>query len=221
MLQIHFFGDLIRGIGLYSNGLIDRAQSLFNSYLLSNISFNKNSIVIDCGANYADLWLSLRERINKHCYITFEPGFVEFQAIKKNAPDGKHSNIGLSNKEGKSKFYVNQKDGDSSLIEPSSFTKIVEVKTTTLNKYFKEHKIKKIKLLKLEAEGFEPEILQGANRVLKKIEYVAVDGSHERGKKNEETFSNVCNILFSSNFKIVSINFYRQRALFVQKQNKK
>ena len=42
---------------------------------------------------------------------------------------------------------------------------------------------KKVKLLKLEAEGFEPEILQGSNKVLNKIEYIGVDVVRREEKK--------------------------------------
>ena len=67
--------------------------------------------------------------------------------------------------------------------------------TTTLNKFFKKSKLGKIKLLKLEAEGYEPEILLGANKILDKIEYIAIDGGYERGKNSEETLSSQLNFL--------------------------
>ena len=54
--KTHFFGNLVRGYGLYGKGLAKRASMLFNSYLLNNISFNSNDYVVDCGANYGDLW---------------------------------------------------------------------------------------------------------------------------------------------------------------------
>ena len=57
----HFFGNLVRGHRLYQKGLTKRANELFNSYLLAHISF-KNDIVIDCGANYGDLWLALVQK---------------------------------------------------------------------------------------------------------------------------------------------------------------
>ena len=36
----HYFGDLIRGLGLYLNGLEDRAD----------LDFSHDDLVIDCGA---------------------------------------------------------------------------------------------------------------------------------------------------------------------------
>lgn len=216
--KVHFFGNLIRGHRLYQRGLKKRAEEIFKSYLLKHIDFEDNDIVVDCGANYGDLWLSLEGKINKKSYITFEPGILESKSTKLNAPGGVHNRLGLSNRVGSSRFYVNEEDADSSLIEPSNFTHYVDVETTTLSDYVKSNNIKDIKLFKLEAEGFEPEILEGAKEVLHLMNYVAIDGGYERGKNNDQTFSNSCNFLLRNNFDMVSINFKWSRALFINKQ---
>ena len=211
--RIHYFGDFLRGLNIYYNGIDFRANELYKSYFLHKINFEKNDVVIDCGANYADLWLSLNGKIKNSNYITFEPGILEYASIKENAPFGKHQNIALSNKIGVFTLFVNEKDADSSLIENSSFTHKLNVKTTTLSQFIKKEKIEKIKLLKLEAEGFEPEILNGALDVLQKFEYIAIDGGCERGKNQEETFSILCNILLNKKFIIKNISFTWGRAL--------
>ena len=215
--QTHWFGDLVRGYNLYVNGLQNRSKKLFNSYLLNEINFENEDVVIDCGANYADLWLGLKSKIKGENYITFEPGIREHASIIRNAPNGIHNSLGLSNKEGLSKYFVNEKAADSSVIEPSNYSHVVEIDTTTLNKYVSENALENIKLFKLEAEGFEPEILEGALEVLNKIQYIAVDGGYERGKEQTETFSALCNTLHDHNFEIVSINFEWARALFYRK----
>lgn len=215
--QYHWFGNLARGASLYHNGLSERNHRLFNSYFLEQIEFKKDDVVIDCGANYADLWLGLKEKINENCYITFEPGALEYASIIRNAPNGIHNRLGLSNANGVSKFYLNEKYADSSLIEPNHFTHIDNIQTTTLSHYIKTNGIKKIKLFKLEAEGFEPEILEGALEVLSLIDFIAIDGGYERGKEQNETFSYLCNSLYEANFEILSINFVQKRALFQKK----
>ena len=214
----HFFGDLKRGLDLYGSGLNNRASKLFDSYLLGAVKFSDNDVVLDCGANYADLWLSLSKVVKEGNYITFEPGLREHLSIKKNAPNGVHLMKGLSNKDAVVTYYVNERNADSSIIEPVNFTHTEEIKTTTLQKYFKENRIEKIKLFKLEAEGFEPEILEGASSVLDAIEYIALDGGYERGKDQTETFSTLCNTLHDHGFKMVSINFTWARALFVNRR---
>ena len=214
----HFFGDLRRGLVLYGDGLKQRANNIFNSYLLDNVHFSNDDIIIDCGANYADLWLNLKGLINEQNYVTFEPGLMEHLAITKNAPNGVHVMKGLSNKNKVVTYYVNETDADSSVVEPLSYTHKIEIETTTLDDYVKENRLDKIKLFKLEAEGFEPEILEGAEDILDKIEYIALDGGCERGKSQTETFSELCNKLHDHGFKIVSINFKWARALFINQR---
>ena len=217
--KVYFFGNLIRGYSLYGKGLKRRAETLFNSYLLNNIKFNREDYVIDCGANYGDLWLSLEGKIKPECYITFEPGLLEHEAIKINAPGGTHNNLGLSNKSETIRFFVNEQEADSSIVEPEFYTHYIDIVTTTLSEYLRSQKLGRIKLFKLEAEGFEPEILEGALKVLKHIEYIAIDGGYERGKHHEETFSQICNSLLKENFEMISINFDWGRALFLNKRS--
>ena len=49
-----------QAISTYSSGFINRARSLSNAYCLNNISFKKNDVVVDCGANVGDLELYFR-----------------------------------------------------------------------------------------------------------------------------------------------------------------
>ena len=81
----------------------------------------------------------------------------------------------------------------------------------------KDLDINKIKLLKVEAEGYEPEILEGIGSMLKKIQYIAVDGGYERGIINEQTFTDITNYLLHNGFEIIDINFVHYRALFLNK----
>ena len=100
----HFFGNLHRGIKIYSQGVDVRATKLFDSYLLGQIDFAPDDIVVDCGANYGDLWLSLKDKLQPENYITFEPGEMEHASIRANAPLGRHVKMGLSDKAKKTTF---------------------------------------------------------------------------------------------------------------------
>ena len=75
-----------------------------------------------------------------------------------------------------------------------------------------------MKLLKLEAEGAEPEVIKGALNLLKNIEYIAADLGPERGLKQESTLKEVVNILLENNFKIVDFKYPRICLLFRNKK---
>ncbi len=212
-----YFSDKTRGIETYSYGIKYRANQLIKTYNLELIEFKRDDLIVDCGANYGDLytWLKIKKIPIK--YISFEPSPLEFKCLELNCENQINNNIGLSNSIGISDFFLKSESGDSSIIEPSNgFTKKIKIKTTTLNNYFFENRIKKVKLLKLEAEGFEPEILQGSNKVLNKIEYIGVDGSPERGKKNDTTIEYAIDFLTSRDFEVIAsdINPKFSKALF-------
>lgn len=210
----HWFADRERGFALYADGLDSRRDELCRSYLLDRVEFRPSDVVVDCGANYADLALVLNGRIAPHNYITFEPGAQEFGAIRQNAPAGVNNNVGLGNRNETRRFYVNNRFADSSVIEPASYHDVVDVETVTLSSYVRDHGLSDIRLLKLEAEGFEPEILDGAADVLGSIDYVAIDGGHERGVNQDETFSDQTNRLAGAGFEMVGVNLEWGRALF-------
>ena len=105
--NIHYFANRRRGFDLYRNGLEFRANTLANSYILEMIDFQKGDLVIDCGANYADLWLFFKNLIKEENYISFEPGSEEFASISQNVFNGKNNNIGLGETNEENQFFIN------------------------------------------------------------------------------------------------------------------
>ena len=73
---------------------------------------------------------------------------------------------------------------------------------------------KNIKLFKVEAEGFEPEVIEGAVETLKRTEYLCVDFGSERGVEQENTVIEVNNILLKNNFALIEFSYYRYIGLY-------
>lgn len=211
----HYFLHRDRGRQFYAQGLKARAKQIGQSYCLDHIDFVQNDVVVDCGANTADLFLYLAGKISAEQYITFEPAPREHLMCQLNVPKARHFNLGLGDEPGVVKFYMKSDTADSSVIQPSLYEDVIDIKVTTLDAWLSEYDVNKIKLLKLEAEGFEPEILAGASSFLARCEYVAIDGGYERGVNAEQTFTTQTNILASHGFRLVDANFKWIRALFV------
>ena len=211
--QKHYFSNKERGFNLYYQGLSSRKNQIANSYLLNLIDFEDRDIVIDCGANYGDLWLHLKNKIAPSNYITFEPGINEYKSLICNAPLSKNINKGLGDEEAHINFYLNEKDADSSIIQPIKYDTIKKIKVIKLDDYIEKEKIQKIKLLKIEAEGFEPEILKGCEKSIYKFSYIAIDGGNERGVNLEETMSRQLNFLMKRGYQIKGMNLSWGRAL--------
>ena len=197
----------------YEYGVKKRAESLADCYFLNEIEFNDGDIFLDCGANVGDLkiWFDLNG-ININ-YIGFEPSPTEFNCLKENVQPSTVYNVGLWNEVGELEFFVSSQGADSSFIEPVSFDKKIKVPVDKLESYVSS----KIKILKLEAEGAEPEILEGLGNKLNLIEYISADLGYERGIKCESTLVPVTNYLLGHGFELVNVSRGRICALYKNK----
>jgi hypothetical protein len=102
-------------------------------------------------------------------------------------------------------FYSLPNSADSSLINPGNNAKLIRINSITLDYFFEDHRIDRscgTILLKMDAEGFEPEILYSGSNALKLIRYLAIDTGPERNGKT--TTLEVSRILKDANFKILS-----------------
>ncbi len=211
-----------RGRKYYLKGLEFRAKQIYEDYLLKNLEFEENDLVIDCGANLGDLYLyltTLNIRIN---YFGIEPGKREFLALKYNTQNkyslikSKLFKLAFGKNNSKMNLFYSPSHADSSLIEPSNFETKYLIDVQTIDQFIKQNKIKgkKIKLLKLEAEGYEPEILQGCQNNLENIEYISADLGPERGLSNQCTIVEVTNFLICKDFKLIDFGYPRITALY-------
>ena len=205
----------------YPNKRIDRViinpiknfEILYKSYCLDFVEFKKNNVVVDCGANVGELYHALKLKNIEFNYFAFEPDNAVFECLKLNVSENSTlHNIALSNRTEIEDFYLDTQGADSSLLANES-NKVIKVQTEKIDEFEFDH----VTLLKLEAEGTEPEVLEGATKTLKKIEYIAVDYGPERGVSNDTTLVEVTNFLYKNNFFIVKDSRYRKAALFKNK----
>jgi FkbM family methyltransferase len=201
---------------LYSEGLTHRGRSIGKSYLLSNIAFNNRDVVIDCGANMGDLQLFFWDLGIEITYIGIEPNPIDFECLSQNKfGSTTFLNLALWNEKGSLKFWVDSESASSSLIEPPSFTEIITVDAMRLDQLALPSKIK---LLKVEGEGAEPEILLGCSGILHKVEFISADVGPERGVDQTSTRNDVIDYLAKNNFEIVEENpYHRKTILFKNK----
>ena len=191
--------DLLWCNACYMAGFRGRADFLAESYFLSSLDFKKGDVFLDCGANIGDikLWFDIKSIDIE--YIGFEPAPREFRCLKENVAPSVVHNVGLWNESGNMDFYVFSPKGDSSLIEPARYDHVVSVKTKRLEEFITS----RVKCLKLEAEGAEPEILEGIGDKLGMIEYIVVNVDFERGVAKESTRVPVMNYLTNNGFEFV------------------
>ena len=198
----------------YKRGFRRRAFLLARQYHIDKINFSNGDLIVDCGSNVGDLELYFRFLGIKIQYIAFEPSPKEFLALQSNVPSGDLRNQALWSATTELDFYVSVRNADSSVIQPPTFESKCKVGCVRLDQAVASP----IKLLKLEAEGAEPEALFGAEGILPITHYIAVDCGFERGVNSESTLPQVCNFLVSRNFEIVALGRERLTLLFVNKK---
>jgi len=208
--KIYFFSKL-RQLRLYSRGLLRRLNLLSKDYFLEEINFKKGDYVVDCGANIGELYHCLKYDQNYINYVAFEPSNDEYKCLKKNTKEQKCFNIALSNSSGKKDFYLSSEKADSSLIKPISYTTKITQNTSRLDEILPKVQIK---LLKIEAEGSELEVLEGCSEILKNINYIAADLGPERGVNLEVTYDTVVPFLVKKGFLLERVNNRRYTFLF-------
>ena len=197
---------------LYSGGFSHRGSSIGKSYLLENINFSDGDVILDCGANMGDLQLYFWNQDVKVKYIGVEPNPLDFECLSENMllEGAKCLQLALWNKAGTLDFWVDSKSASSSLIEPSNFTEKVSIEAVRLDEIQTPGRIK---LLKVEGEGAEPEILSGCAGILHKVEYISADVGPERGINQTSTRKEVIKYLAQNNFEIVEENRYHRKTI--------
>ncbi len=187
-------------IPFYIDGLKHRSKSVFTSYKLDLISFQENDIVFDIGANTGDLKLYFDLAPMHVQYFAFEPATFEFKCLKYNLPNEENLfQLAISNFNGATNLFINPGIASSSIIEPPCYLRIDQVAAVKLDNYENQSVIK---LIKIDAEGAEPEVLEGATNLLKKTEFVAIDVGKERGVMEEDTEKDCLRIMIENNFQL-------------------
>lgn len=210
-----FFSGKSRGVKLFKNGIRKRSLSLGEQYLLHKLEFKDGDFVVDCGANWGDLFHYFTLMNVKIEYIGIEPSCEDFCALRRNISSGTIINAAASNRIGVEKLYLLTKSADSSLIIPAGWEgQYEEVEAVRIDSIDTLSSVGNIKLMKIEAEGFEPEVICGASGILDKVDFVTCDMGPERGEKKESTLVFVNEVLTKNGFRLIDFNHTRTIGLF-------
>lgn len=214
--QQHLFVARRSRINWYVKGVHKRLERLGAEYGLESVPLQRGDLAIDIGANIGEFSLLLESAgLN---VVAFEPDPSEFLALERNigVRSAAHA-IALWNENGTAEFFQANDHGDSSLIRPITAERIsTKVRTMKLDTFMEgsDYMKRKIKIIKLEAEGAEPEILEGAAKTLERVEWILADVGFERGVKAESTLPAVVHTLVHKGFQLVSVRPGRLVAIF-------
>jgi FkbM family methyltransferase len=185
-------------------------ERLYNQYvspksqLREKLDSQDPDVILDIGANIGEFSIFCARHFTKSTIYAFEPDPIAYICLQRNIRNfGLQSrvsvwNIALSNKNEKHSFYISSRSADSSLIEPSNYTKVITVDTWRLDNFLKRASVVEVGLLKMDAEGFEPEVIEGLGSHISNCNALTIDVSPERA--GVSTLSQTLNFFAKDNF---------------------
>ncbi len=151
------------------------------------VKFDKENIIFDVGAHKGETLIIFKKYFPNSKIYSFEPFENSYQELKKTSllhENTEAFNIGLSNFIGKEKFYNYIDEFDQSLSVINSSTKLidgamesfgykppkkietVECEFETIDSFVRDNNIKTIDILKIDVQGSEYKVLQGADNII-------------------------------------------------------
>lgn len=185
---------------------IERRQAaLWRDYLVQDGMIGPGDMVVDCGANIGEFSILCAKRGAR--VFSFEPDRREFSALRWNAENKEITAFpyALWREKATLDFFDCNDDGDSSLIDPGDAAQTYQVEAMPLDAVA-DVPDGPIKLIKLEAEGAEPEIIDGMPETLKRTSYITVDMGPERGISKDNTVVEVNTRLSALGFQLIGFN---------------
>lgn len=156
---------------------------------------NKNDVVVDVGANIGALTVIAATKAHKGKVFAFEPTSIVEQ-LRTNVKINNFQNVTISelvvsHKVGTVSFTISDHSEVSHITTPKKNEKSVKKKATSLDAFL-DRKVKRVDFLKIDVEGAEFAVLQGARSLLSRQKIGLV--LFEFGSKNE---------LYGSTFKTI------------------
>jgi FkbM family methyltransferase len=202
-----FFQSAIR-INRFIKGFEHAGRRMWNRYKIDELLRDiEPRTIIDIGANIGEFsYYADKKYLGRVKIFAFDPDPITKQCFENNLVgiDATFNLVALSNKLGEEDFYLKTDSADSSLHKPNGVSVKIKTKIVTLDSFFNNLEIEQPVLLKMDAEGHEPEVLLGGITTLKRINWVSIDAGLERYGKS--TSIEVARILVEQGFSEVDIS---------------
>jgi FkbM family methyltransferase len=172
------------GRKIYKRGSLHPEHTSF----LLTLSFADDDVILDIGANIGWYSIVLKHNIRpKVTFYAFEPEPLNFELLTKNIAHNHITNIeavnkAVAEKSGQSTLFLYhpKNSGRHSLLDINPQTnKSIQVETVNIEDFLKGQGIdfKKIKLIKIDIEGYEVFALKNASALLQQLPYMFIEYS--------------------------------------------
>jgi FkbM family methyltransferase len=180
---------------------------------------NNIQVVLDVGANTGQYSQGLRKAGYKGRIISFEPASQAFQDLKKRALSDKNwqtFNHALGEANGFSSIHISRHSPSSSILPMtalhldaspgSEYMSDEKVEVKTLDSIYDLLGIKGENVfLKVDTQGYEKKVLDGAAESLSRIRGIQLELSAHELYEGEEIYYSICRVVEERNFRLVRI----------------
>lgn len=183
----------------------------------------RNLVVFDVGANVGQTAFFFKDIFPTCVIYSFEPQPDTFEKLNNNIKNSKPSNVytlnlGLSNKNGMSVFYVSplslvstfspsDLNSKYSIIKNlllgrfrSAYCEKLESPVATLDQVCMDLRVQKISILKIDVEGHELEVLQGAREMIQRKNIGFIQLERQRDYLRERKTPEIEKILYENGY---------------------
>jgi FkbM family methyltransferase len=198
--------------------LAGKAHSIASFQIMEGVGAHcpKLSTILDVGANEGQFAAAANRKFPAAKIISFEPLPELHETFLNKLGQNRQitiHNLALGNEKGTIDFYKNEHSGASSAlviseeqkaaIPGTSKTTKVQVKVDRLDSFAKELKLDGPLLLKLDVQGYERRVLEGATSLLPTVDYILFEASFVRMYENEPLFAEMHEFLGRLGFEVV------------------
>jgi len=169
--------------------------------------------VIDVGANIGQFTVACANLFPGVTIHSFEPQPACVEGLKRNVRRFSGVRIysaALGETPGDVGFHVNSHNHSSSILplgerHRKAFPHALEIETitvplSTLDREMESVSLERPVLLKLDVQGFEPQVLRGATETLKRVDYVLLEASFRPMYVGEKTFMDIARMMEDRGF---------------------
>lgn len=153
-------------------------------YSFGDCDVKKGDIVIDAGAHFGFFsYYALKKGAEK--VFAFEPNPYVFRILRKHVKLWKAENVilpirkALYNKSAEMELFIESskvggvatllKERDRTVLNKFKYDEVVKVDATTIDEFVESNKIERVDFIKLDVEGSEKEVLEGAKETIRKF----------------------------------------------------